>query len=67
MVSDYEDLLQELHDGMESNIKEVNENILNTMAIAGAQEGKYAIIYYYDDEQTNLDYKTISTMSIFSD
>mmetsp|Transcript_24206 Transcript_24206/g.23783 ORF Transcript_24206/g.23783 Transcript_24206/m.23783 type:complete len:167 (+) Transcript_24206:973-1473(+) len=63
----YDSFLEELHEGMDHNIKEVNERILSNMAISGAQEGKFVVIYYYEDEFTSLDYKAISSLRIFRD
>jgi hypothetical protein len=61
-------VVEEIHEGVINNIKEVNDKILSNLAIAGAQEEKkYVVIYYYDDEIISLHFKAISAMSILKD
>ena len=57
-----------MHDGLENNVKEVNDKILNNLAISGAKdERKFVVVYYYNDDYISIHYKAISGLSIFKD
>jgi hypothetical protein len=67
MNAKYKDMVEELHEGISHNVKEVTEQILSNIAVSAAQEGKYVLIYYYNDEAVSLHFKAISGLKIFSD
>lgn len=37
------------------------------MAVSSAQDRKWVIIYYYNDDRISLDFKAISALDIFKD
>ena len=61
-------IMDEIHESLENEIKEVNEKILNTIAINHAtEEKKNVLIYFYQSGPISLHFKAISGMAILKD
>jgi aromatic ring-cleaving dioxygenase len=68
LTKKFNDLVEEVHDGLDSNVKEISEKILSNMAINYAvEERKNVLIYYYNDERVSIHVKAVSAMSILQD
>ena len=60
--------MEEIHNGMDPQIKDVNDKILGNMAINYAvEEKKNVLIYFYTDGLVSLHFKALSTFSILQD
>ena len=63
--SDYESLLEEIHDGIESNVKDISEKILSSVSINHAvEQKKNVLVYFYKDGLVSLHFKALSTVPI---
>jgi hypothetical protein len=64
----YNTLIEELHDGMESNVKEINEKILSSISVNYAvEQKKNVLIYFYKSDQVSIHFKALSTFSALQD
>lgn len=61
----FDEVMDEIHDGIESEVKEVTEKILNSIIVGHAVEDKkHCIIYFYNDDRISLDIKALSAFPI---
>ncbi len=67
MAAKYDTIIDEIHDGLEHNVREVSESIVQNMAVSSAQDKKFVIIYYYNDDRISFHFKAISALNIFRD
>jgi hypothetical protein len=60
--------MEEIHEGIEHDIKEVSEKIFNNLAVSSAvEEKKNVIVYFYNDERVSLHYKALSAVKFLKD
>ena len=60
--------MEEIHEGLEHDIKEVSEKIFNNLAISAAvEEKKNVIVYMYNDERISLHFKALSAVKYLKD
>lgn len=58
--------MEEIYDGIEDSVKEVNDKILSNLAITAAkEEKKFVVIYYYNEDKVSLDFKAIAGIKLF--
>ena len=63
-----DDILDEIHESLDTDIKEVNEKILNNLAINYAsEEKKNVLIYYYNSGPVSIHFKALSGLAILKD
>lgn len=61
-------IIDEIHNSIESDIKEVSEQIFNNLLVSHAVEDKKnVLVYFYDDERISLHFKALSSMQILKD
>ena len=64
----FAEVMDEIHDGVESEVKEVTEKILNSIIIGHAVEDKKnCIIYFYNDDRISLHIKALSSLPIMKE
>jgi len=62
---EYKAILEEIHEGMTNNVKEISEKILSSISVNHAvEEKKNVLIYFYNEGTVSLHFKALSTMSI---
>lgn len=55
MNKDYNTILEEVHEGILNNVKEINEKILQSISISTAvEEKKTVVIYFYDTDEVDI-------------
>jgi len=60
--------MEEIHEGLEHDIKEVSEKIFNNLAVSAAvEEKKNVIVYLYNDERISLHFKALSAVKYLKD
>ena len=63
-----DEVIEEIHEGIDHEVKEVTEKILNNIVIGHAVEDKKnVIIYFYNDERISLHIKALSAMPILKE
>ena len=60
--------MEEIHEGIDHEIKEVSEKIFSNLAISHAVEDKKnVIVYFYNDEKISLHFKALSAIKFLKD
>ncbi len=62
------EILETIHEAIDSDIKEVSEKIFNNLAISAAvEEKKNVIVYFYNDDRISLHFKALSGVKFLKD
>lgn len=61
-------VMEEINEGIEHDVREISEKIFNNMAVSAAvEEKKNVIVYFYSDDKISLHFKALSAVKYLHD